>query len=288
MTSQEALLRLGESTAEAIAKVMRAYVGDEVERGAVTVSADPAHALDALPTGGVATSVAYVDGITGGNVFAISLLGARKLAMSMMGMDPSTAESGPLDEMELSAVGELANQMMAAAAAATAAVLGQSVEIAPPKTREFSQLAEVTEGVDLSTRSTGVSFVVCGELCRLVQLVPNAFLVRMSRALSELEEELSSDGVAHDGVGRALSPRGVCDLSVSVTAELGRVKLPAGTVAGLSGGAVVAFEQYVDDPIELFVNGRPFARIQLLTARDRWFARIDEILPLQQPLSDAA
>ena len=51
------------------------------------------------PVPRVATSVAYVDGVTGGNVFVMTLDGARSLAAAMMGMDepedPDAAPSSP-------------------------------------------------------------------------------------------------------------------------------------------------------------------------------------------------
>ena len=40
-----------------------------------------------MPVPSVAMSVSYVDGVTGGNVFLITLDGAKMLAASMMGMD---------------------------------------------------------------------------------------------------------------------------------------------------------------------------------------------------------
>ena len=45
------------------------------------------------------------------------------------------ADSPPLSELEMSAIAEAANQMMAAAAAAIGVVLGQEIEISTPDTR---------------------------------------------------------------------------------------------------------------------------------------------------------
>ena len=84
-------------------------------------------------------SVSYVDGVTGGNVFLITLDGARNLAASMMGMDePEDPDATELSELELSAVSEAMNQMMASAAAATSVVLGTEVEISTPETKIFT------------------------------------------------------------------------------------------------------------------------------------------------------
>ena len=59
----------------------------------------------------------------------------------MLGMDGTADDDAaagvpaPLDELERSAVAEAMNQMMAAAAFATSALLGTEVEIAPPRVR---------------------------------------------------------------------------------------------------------------------------------------------------------
>ena len=44
--------------------------------------------FESIPAPAVATNVSYVDGVTGGNVFVVTRLGARRLAAAMMGMEP--------------------------------------------------------------------------------------------------------------------------------------------------------------------------------------------------------
>jgi flagellar motor switch protein FliN/FliY len=49
----------------------------------------------------VATSVSYIDGVTGGNVFVMTLDGARRLAAAMMGMEqPEDPDAPELSELE--------------------------------------------------------------------------------------------------------------------------------------------------------------------------------------------
>src|SRR5215218_8974042 len=58
--------------------------------------------LAGLPFPAVATNVSYVDGVTGGNVFVMTLEGARRVAAAMMGMtvpDPATAGAIELTEL---------------------------------------------------------------------------------------------------------------------------------------------------------------------------------------------
>src|SRR3954447_13738663 len=135
MTAEEALKKLGESSAEAVAAVLQMLVGTTVDRGgALTHTGGTDHPLQSVPMPAVAASVSYIDGIKGGNVFVLSRLAAHRVAGAMMGAVPEGDEDVELGELELSAVAEAMNQMMAAAAGATSSVLGQEVEIGTPQT----------------------------------------------------------------------------------------------------------------------------------------------------------
>src|SRR5262249_15587145 len=122
ITPAQALMRLAASTAEAVAQVLDMYAPGLAERGQVTVLPEPGAAFSTLPFGAIAASVSYVDGVTGANVFVMPPKGAQALATAM-GVPPSEEEPEEgkpieLTELELSAVSEASNQMMAAAASA--------------------------------------------------------------------------------------------------------------------------------------------------------------------------
>jgi flagellar motor switch protein FliN/FliY len=284
VTTEEALEKLGESTADAVAGVLQMYAPAGIERGAVTVAGADADPFHAMRPPAVVASVSYVDGVKGGNLFIISAAGARRLAAAMMGMDePEGGIDAELSELELSAVSEASNQMMAAAAGATSKVLGQEVEIGVPQTQLVGTFAGAEELYESAPHQAHVAFSVFGESCRLVQLVPNAFVVRMSRALGEqegalLDAQAAAAAARADGDG----PGGevLRDVALRVWAELGRAKMPVGRAVGLATGSVVELDRNVDDPVDLFVNGRRFASGRLLLAEDgEWAVRIDEISP---------
>ena len=80
ISQREALMRLGASTAEAIAQVLDMFAPGAVERGEVTVVQEGASPFAGVTTGSVAASVSYVDGVTGANMFVLTPSGVRKLA----------------------------------------------------------------------------------------------------------------------------------------------------------------------------------------------------------------
>jgi flagellar motor switch protein FliN/FliY len=287
-----ALLKLANQSAEAVEAVLHGFCADGVVRGVVGLAPAGMPPLDAiaLPPGG--TSVSYGEAVTGGNIFSMTRLGARKLAAAMMGQDPVELEDdAELSELELSAVGEAMNQMMATAAGATSKLLGEEVAISPPQTTFYSTQAEAEGAHESTPHMATASFTVLGEPCRLIQLVPNAFIVRIARALDDLEAEVLHNG--HNGGVAMLSPTSIRGIPVRVSAELGRVRMPVGRAVRLANGSVVELDRAADDPVDLYVNGRPFGRgVLVLTDGGEWAIRIDELLlksaPIQVQAAQAA
>ncbi len=186
ITPKEALSRLGTSTAEAIEEVLATWAPGS-KRGEVTVLKDGESPFAKLSPGTIASSVSYVDGVSGANIFLLTPAGARKLAEAM-GVPPAEdAEETEISELELSAVAEVANQTMAAAAAAIGGVLGHEIEISPPDTRVLANPAEAADIFGKTPHATSTTFLVGGETCRLIQLVPNSFVVRMVKAMDEMD-----------------------------------------------------------------------------------------------------
>jgi flagellar motor switch protein FliN len=273
------LLRLGESTAEAVERVLQTVCAGAQRGDAVTVGHGVDEAAEQAVAGlsfpAVAADVSYVDGVSGGNLFLLPLDGARGLAAAMMGDDANASTAGAaLSELELSAVGEAMNQMMSAAAAATGAVLGQEVRISPPQIRVVADQAAAIEllRADAPPHLLSSDFTVADAPSRLVQLVPNAFVVRMERALDSQTREYTSAPM-----GDALR-----SVPVRVWAELGRARMPAGNSLGLPTGSVVELDREVDDAVDLYVDGMRCATGRLMVADDGSLQlAIDEVFGLQ-------
>jgi flagellar motor switch protein FliN len=284
--SDDALIRLGESTSEACVGILEMFAPGKVVAGEVSVVPPDQSPMASIPVPAVSTSVAYVDGVTGGNLFVMTLDGAKRLAAAMMGMEePEDPDAAELSELELSAVSEAMNQMMASAAGAISAVLGTEVEIGTPETQIFTSASDAAEAYPQTPHAIRAGFTICGEPCRLVQLVPNAFVIRMSSALDDLSVEVPAGETEAPGgpPAAAASPTtGAPSLSgipVRVWAELGRARMPSAEVVGLPPGAVVELNTAADEPIDLYVNGRRFAKGRLVVVDGTdWAVRIEHVL----------
>jgi flagellar motor switch protein FliN len=68
------------------------------------------------------------------------------------------------------------------------------------------------------------------------------------------------------------------DVSVSVTAEVGRVTMSVGDILKLGHGSVVGLDRPVSEPIDLLIQGVPFARGEVVVIDDRFAIRIREIV----------
>ena len=121
---------------------------------------------------------------------------------------------------------------------------------------------------------------ICGEPARLVQLVPNAFVVRMSSALDEIGSESAPPrNRARRPAGSTAAQPSLAGIPVRVWAELGRARMPSAQIVGLPTGAVVELDKQADDAIDLYVNGTHFAtgRLVVVDGTD-WAVRIEHVL----------
>jgi flagellar motor switch protein FliN len=284
VTQREALTRLGASTAEAVARVLEMFAPGSVERGDVSLIGDGQSPFVNLPFGGIAASVSYVDGVSGANIFVMSPACARALAAAM-GVGDSDHDGPDLSELEMSAVGEAANQTLAAAAAAISVVIGQEIEISPPDVRVLDDTDAAKEIYGTAPHACSTSFSIAGESCRLVQLVPSAFVVRMARAIDELgleqatvAGESSDSGAAGDGSVSVSLSETLEAISLRVWAELGRTELALGHALELPVGAVVDLDCAAEAPVDLFVNGLCFGQGHLLVTDDgEWAIQVQSL-----------
>ena len=126
---------------------------------------------------------------------------------------------------------------------------------------------------------TSTSFSVKGRPCRLIQLIPSGFVVRVARALEEVDGDAAlrrvrADHDPHEGLTDALA-----DIKLRVWAELGRTALPFGDALELPLGAVVELDRAVEAPIDLYVNGLRFAQGRLMVSdEERWVFCLDELI----------
>jgi len=67
-------------------------------------------------------------------------------------------------------------------------------------------------------------------------------------------------------------------IEVNAAVELGRAELPLRDLARLGAGSVVRLDRLTGEPADLVVNGRPFARGEIVIVDDHLGLRVTELL----------
>jgi flagellar motor switch protein FliN/FliY len=75
------------------------------------------------------------------------------------------------------------------------------------------------------------------------------------------------------------------NVTVTITAELGRTTRPIGDVLKYGVGSVVELDRTVSEPVELLVQGVPVARGEVVVVDDRFAVRITEIVDAKNRVS---
>ena len=149
----------------------------------------------------VGVLIKYIEGIDGTNVLLLREEDLKKILGNLLSMDPS--EMVELDEIGLSAVSEIMNQMMGSAASALATFLGQMINISPP------EILDTTENVKTLFSLTGESLVSIKFNLSIDGLVESEFIsamdpqlakeiVKMSLGASEMDESPAEMQVRSD------------------------------------------------------------------------------------------
>ncbi|MEZ5321069.1 MAG: FliM/FliN family flagellar motor switch protein [Microthrixaceae bacterium] len=85
-----------------------------------------------------------------------------------------------------------------------------------------------------------------------------------------------TSGVTDDVLARGLAL--LSDVNMVVTAELGRSHLRLAELLALEPGSVIGLERQAGSPVDLLINGSPFARAEVIVIEDNYAVRITELL----------
>lgn len=106
----------------------------------------------------VVVKVEYRDGITGKNLLILKERDSVLITNLLMGEESEYVPGTPLDELHLSAMSEIMNQMIGASATSLSKMLGTSIDITPPEAIWVGEHTDVSEFLDGSQLTIKVSF----------------------------------------------------------------------------------------------------------------------------------
>ena len=91
----------------------------------------------------VGVQIGYVEGLDGSNIMLLKRIDVKVIVELLMGMEIPD-DQFELDEMNISAICEVMNQMMGAAATSMSTMLGKMIDISPPE----ANLVDMTDSLD--------------------------------------------------------------------------------------------------------------------------------------------
>jgi len=90
----------------------------------------------------IGTEIEYVEGLSGSNIMVMKQRDIRAIVNVLLGEDSDIDSGEPLDEMHLSAAGEIMNQMMGASSTALTSFLEKSINISTPSQFDVSKISQ--------------------------------------------------------------------------------------------------------------------------------------------------
>jgi len=124
----------------------------------------------------VGVLIKYIEGVDGTNILLLREEDLKKILGHLLSMEPSEVE---LDEISMSAICEIMNQMMGSAASALASFLGQVVNISPP------EILDTTDNVKNIFSMAGESLVSIKFNLSIDNLVNSEFISAMEPHLAK-------------------------------------------------------------------------------------------------------
>lgn len=147
----------------------------------------------------VGVLIKYIEGVDGTNILLLREADLKKILGHLLSMDPE--EIVELDEISMSAICEIMNQMMGSAASALASFLGQVVNISPP------EIMDTTENVKEMFTIKGDSLVSIKFNLSIDGLVDSEFISAMDPSLAkEIVQKSYGASDMQVGSGSEISP----------------------------------------------------------------------------------
>lgn len=266
--------------------------------------------------------VKFTEGLTGFNLLVIKLADASIIADLMMGGDGTGGSVDEISEMEVSATSEAMNQMIGSSATSLSTMFNKHINISPPNTVIFHEggtLEEIVEDplVVVSFNMTIGSLIdtqimqvmslqtareearlLLNSYCQDMELTDDHQEIDIFSPLSTFEKDDTPLGstappdkgqVEYNKEQYAQSDEKlnlVLDIPLKVSVMLGQTRKPVKEVLNFSPGAVVELSSYVDEPVDVMVNGILVARGEVVVVNENFGVRITKIISVAERMNN--
>ncbi len=94
----------------------------------------------------------------------------------------------------------------------------------------------------------------------------------------EMNALLNEDSSREEELKMDLKLKLVLDFPLEVSVRLGEAQRTIGQLLNLTVGTVIELDKMIDDPVELVVNGKPFAEGEVITVGETFGVRLKNII----------
>ena len=232
-----------------------------------------------IPMPCVLLEARYQRGLQGGHWLSLGLPGALLIGHALAG--EAEGEALEFTPADADAVGEVANQLLGAAASALKPLLTRSVAFDPVSLT----VAEDASGLP-SELSVGKERLW---LVRAEATGPDGFRAEMSlvvgpdlvREIAALVEEAGSAAPAVEAPLPATAPSGIdliLDVTLPVAVELGRSRMQIQDILKLAPGSIIELDKSAGDPVDILINDRPIAKGEVVVIDENFGVRLTSIV----------
>jgi flagellar motor switch protein FliN len=294
-----AVERAAALAADATADVLSTLFSEELSAATPAVEATSGDPLATLEYPLIVAEVGFLTGLEGANRFVLRPVDAAKLAAAMMGTPETTGDG--LSAIELSAVSEAMNQVMGATVSELSKALGIDVEVAPPACVVVDSAEQARETMGPSAYRASFRLVSTIFSAEIVQLVSPELAASLGAAFASHALAQDAADSLDDAFGafaempltgfaavtpEPLDARGgarelLSGIRVRVSAELGRSRMPIARVANMPAGSIVVLDRAPSDPVDVLVNGTPFAQARVVLVDGEYAVQIIRLSPLE-------
>lgn len=271
----------------------------------------------------LAILVTFVEGLSGFNLLVMRTSDAAIIADLMMGGN-GRVTSIEMDEIKISAVSEVMNQMIGTAATSLHSLFSRKVNISPPEVVIFEAPAQPGMYPNLQSEALAVvAFrMVVGDLIdsEILQVMPVSsakqmvdYLMGGSSGLTSTPEAASQPAApspapttvapapqpeitvqkaqfsplppaAHTGPGSNIDL--ILDVPLQVSVVLGKSRKTIKDILTMGSGSVVELDRMVEDAVDVLVNGTLIAKGEIVVVNENFGVRLTSVLSQAERLKE--
>ncbi|MDD3970848.1 MAG: flagellar motor switch phosphatase FliY [Clostridia bacterium] len=261
----------------------------------------------------VTVEITYIEGISGKNILNLRDEDVKIITDIMMGGKGEVKE-GPIDEMNLSAAGELMNQMIGASSTALSEMMNTRLNISTPdvKITDYStdKIDDFINGETLvmtifdldveDTLKSEIMLVMTLDFAKkMIEKVKQQYTESLSTPVQSEQEVKASKSNTAEPPSKVniqkveLQTFGednkkpnmfgnrydiLMDVPLEVSIEIGRVKKPISEILKFTSGTIIELDKLVGEDVNIVINNKTIGKGEVVVIDEYYGMRISEIL----------